>query len=384
MSLPHGISRVTTHPVCYPEPNDANALRYLLFVRVESSDGAVGWGEGITQFAGSTAAAEEIVNELKGHVIGQDPLLNIGIMRDLRKLAWWYSYRGGIAQFALSAIDIALWDLKGKLTGQSLIEMIGSRNGKCPERLPVLASTHAFDGNLDREVARHAEYVKAGYLGVKIGMGKKGEARLGYEIDRDVAFVRDLRSAVGPSAWLMMDRGYSLTWTLDEALRRILAWEEANLKWVEEPFEPWEFQHYRVLRQHVTCLIAGAEREWDRRGYEEVIRSETLDVLGCDVGRVGGISGALQVIEMVEAAGLWFNSHAWSSAINTAASIALSASTPRCLLQELKPDESPMQQELVQEPIMAHQGYVSVSKRPGLGIEVNEAVLAKYAAGKSR
>ena len=373
------IARVTVHPVAYPEPNDCNATRCLTFVRLESADGAVGWGEAITQFPASTRATVELVTGLAETLIGRNPLHNIAIWNDIRRQSWWYSYRGGIANFALSAIDIALWDLKGKLLGQSLLQMIGTRDAPGHIRIPVLASTHAFQSDLQNEVKRHADYVQRGYCGVKIGLGKRGEARLGYEIERDVAFMRDLREALGPHAWIMMDRGQSLSWSLDEAIRRVLAWQEHGLKWVEEPFEPWEFEQFRHLRAHARCMIAGAEREWDYRGYNEAIASGTLDVIGCDVGRAEGITGALGVIKLVEAAGLWFNSHAWSSAINTAASIALSASTQRCLVQELKPDENPMQHELVHEPFIPENGTIAVPTQPGLGVVVDEKVISRYA-----
>jgi L-alanine-DL-glutamate epimerase-like enolase superfamily enzyme len=380
MTDTHRISRITVHPVAYPEPNDSHATRYLTFVRIESNDGAVGWGEAITQFPASTRATAAIITSLAEDLVGKNPLDNIGICHDIRKQTWWYGYRGGIAHFALSAIDIALWDLKGKLTGQSLLRMIGQREASSGAiRIPVLASTHAFQADLCKEVERHARYVEQGYLGVKIGMGKRGAARLGYDLQRDIAFVKDLRAALGPDAWIMMDRGQSLNWTLDGAIRRVLAWQEEGLKWIEEPFEPWEFDHFRKLRQHATCMIAGAEREWDYRGYCEAIGSGTLDVIGCDVGRAEGITGALGIIKLVEAAGLWFNSHAWSSAVNTAASLALSGSTRRCLIQELKPDESPMQHELVREPFVPKDGSIEVPDRPGLGVEINEEVLQRYA-----
>jgi L-alanine-DL-glutamate epimerase-like enolase superfamily enzyme len=372
------IARVNVYPVTYPEPNDNNSMRFLTFVRIESTDGHVGWGEAITQFPGSTRGTVEIINGLVDDLIGKDPTQNIGIWRDIRKQTWWYSYRGGLAHFALSAIDIALWDLKGKIIGQSLIQMIGKRDSTPDTRLPVLASTHVFNSSLDFEVERHARFIRDGYIGFKIGMGKRGDARIGYDVERDIQFVKDLRAAAGPKAWIMMDRGQSLNWTLDETIARVQAWEEEDLKWVEEPFEPWEFEHFRKLRQHCTTMFAGSEREWDYRGYSEVINSGTLDVLGCDVGRAEGITGALGIIRLVEAAGLWFNSHAWSSAVNTAASIALSASTSRCLLQELKPDENPMQHELVDEPFSPQNGTIGVPNKPGLGVTVNEKVLAKY------
>ena len=129
---------------------------------------------------------------------------------------------------------------------------------------------------------------------------------------------------------IMMDRGQSLVWDVGEAIKRTQAFERHDLKWIEEPLEPQDVEGFRTLRRQVTTLIAGGEREWDVRGFQEVIGSGLIDVIGCDIGRAEGITGALAVIGLVEQANVWFNSHAWSSAVNTAASIALSASTPRC------------------------------------------------------
>ncbi len=371
------ISGVTPFGVAYPEPNDDNNIRYLVFVRIEADDGTVGWGEAITMFPGSTRATIHVVEELTELIIGRDPMENVDIWRKLGVHTWWYGYKGGIASFARSAIDIALWDLKGKLLGQPLVNLLG---GAHRELLPVIASTHAFNPSLEYEVERHGRYVREqGYQGVKIGMGKKGEARLGYEIDRDVEFVRLLREAIGPEAMLIMDRGRSLQWTVADAIRRTNLFEEYDLTWIEEPLEPTDVRGFRILRQHCKTLIATGEREWEPHGFREFVAKVDVDVVGCDIGRAEGITGTLKVIEAVEAADIWFNSHAWSSAVNTAASIALSAVTPRCLLQELKPDPNPMQHELVDEPFEQHGGFIAVPRRPGIGVEPKESVLRKYA-----
>lgn len=370
------VRTVATFPVRYPEPNDNGNLRHLLFVRVEADDGTVGWGEAITMFPDATRATEALVAGMAELVVGSDPMENVATWRSIKAATWWYAYRGGPAAFALAAIDIALWDLKGKLLGQPLINLIG---GAHRERLPAVASTHVFDPSLEHEAERHGRYVgEQGYVGVKIGMGKKGGTRLGYDLDRDVEFVRLLREAVGPAAWIMMDRGQSLNWDVAATIRRTNAFEEHDLKWIEEPLEPTDIAGHRHLRQHVKTLVAGGEREWDARGFGDLIATGVVDVVGCDVGRAEGITGALRVIGLVEQADLWFNSHAWSSAVNTAASIALSASTPRCLLQELKPDENPMQHELVDEPFAQRDGWIEVPRRPGLGVDVRESVLEKY------
>lgn len=370
------VKNVTPLSVRYAEPNDGGNQRYLTFVRIEADDGTVGWGEAIVQFRESAHATAALIEGIAELVVGRDPMENVAIWRAIKAKTWWYAYRGGPAAFALSAIDIALWDLKGKLLGQPLINLIG---GAERERVPALASTHAFNGDLSWEVERHAAYVREeGYVGVKIGMGKFGDARLGYEIERDVEFVRLLREACGPDAWIIMDRGQSLKWDLGEAIRRTNEFEQYDLKWIEEPLEPSDIRGFEKLRQHVKCLIGTGEREWDGPGFRAFIETGVPDVVGCDPGRAEGVTGCLKVIEAVEQADVWFNTHAWSSAVNTAAAIALSASTPRCLLQELKPEQNPMQHELTPVPFAQCDGWIEVPRGPGLGVEVDEAVLSKY------
>jgi L-alanine-DL-glutamate epimerase-like enolase superfamily enzyme len=371
------VTGITPFAVSYPEPNDNDNTRYLVFARVEADDGTVGWGEAITQFPGSTAATVRLVEEMAELVVGRDPMENVDIWRRIKAQTWWYGYKGGPASFALSAIDIALWDLKGKLLDQPLVNLLG---GAHRDRLPVIASTHAFNASIEYEAERHGRYVREqGYQGVKIGMGKRGDAHLGYELERDVEFVRLLREAIGPDAMLMMDRGQSLPWTVADAIRRTNAFEEHGLTWIEEPLEPSDIRGFRVLRQHCKTLIATGEREWEPRGFKSFVETGIVDVVGCDIGRAEGITGTLKVIETVEANDVWFNSHAWSSAVNTAASIALSAITPRCLLQELKPDPNPMQHELVDEPFAQSGGFIEVPRGAGLGVEPKEGVLRTYA-----
>lgn len=370
------IARVTPVSVAYPEPNDNDATRYLTFCRVEGEDGTIGWGEAITMWPEACRATEKLIEGMSELVVGRDAMDCIEVWRRLQAHAWYYGYEGGLASYAISAIDIALWDLKGKLLGQPLVRLLG---GAHRERLPVIASTHAFLPSLEEEAARHGGYVRdQGYHGVKVGLGKRGQARLGYEAKRDVEFMRLLREAVGPEAHIMLDRGQSLVWDLAYAIRLTNALEQYGLKWIEEPFEPHEVENFRKLRQHVKTLIGTGEREWTEAGYRRVVSSGIVDVVGCDPGRSGGITGALKVIELVEEAHVWFNAHAWSSAIITAASLALSAITSRCLVFELKPIENPMQHELVANPFEHEGGWINVPTSPGLGVEVIEQVVQKF------
>ncbi len=368
------IAKVESMTLEYPEPNDNNTLRRVTLCRLETDDGIVGWGEAITMWAEACHATEVMIDGLSDLLIGRDPLDQQVISRQVAERAWWFGPEG-IASFARSAIDIALWDLRGKVSGQSLVQMLG---GAVTDRIPVLASTHAFDPSLEVEAERHGAYVRDGFHGVKIGLGKKGDARLGYEYDRDVRFMQLLREAVGPKADIMFDRGQHLKWDVGHAVKLTKKWEEYGLRWIEEPLEPWDVQGFRQIRSHCTSLIATGERCWTTEQYLRLIDTGIVDVIGCDPGRAGGITGFRELILAVEKAQLWFNAHAWSSAIVSAASLALSATSHRVIYFELKPLDNPMQNELVSNPFWHEGGYISPRTAPGLGIDVDEKVVAKY------
>lgn len=371
------IKSVVPVSVGYPEPNDNDATRYLTLCRIETDDGVVGWGESVPMsgsgFPEACRATEAIIEALASTVVNSDPLDNLSTWRRIKSRTWWYGPEG-IAAFALSAIDMALWDVKGKVVGQPLVSLLG---GAVRDRLPASAATHATLEDVHAEADRHGVYVEQGFKGVKVGFSERSGG-LGFDADRDIEFVRLLRAAVGPSVDIMIDRGQSLVWTLDAAIKRIRGMEEHGLLWIEEPFEPHELDAFHRLRERVDTLVATGERKWNAAAYRELIDSGTVDVIGCDPGRAEGVTGFVELVRMAEQAGLWFNAHSWSSAINTAASLAVSALSPRCLYFELKPEENPMQHELVSEPIVQRDGWVEVPRAPGLGVEVNEKVVAKY------
>jgi L-alanine-DL-glutamate epimerase-like enolase superfamily enzyme len=372
------IRSVTPISVRYPEPNDGGAIRHLTLCRIEAEDGTVGWGEAVTSWPDVCRATEAMIQGIAEElVVARDPLDNVDIWRSCRRRAWWYGNRGGISSFALSAIDIALWDLKGKLLGVPVVQLLG---GAHRERLPAITSTHPRSASLEEEADRHARYVTGlGYQGCKLGLGKRGDARLGSDIDRDVELIRLLRERMGHEPMLMWDRGVNtLTWDPSFAIRLTAALEEHGLTWIEEPFEPEDVDSFHRLKSRCSTLVASGEREWNVEGYRSFIATGAADVIGFDPGRAEGITGGRRVIDLVEEAGVWFNAHAWSSAIVSAASLALSLTTPRVLVFELKPEENPMQHELVETPIEATGGFVEPLAGPGLGIEVRESVVESY------
>ena len=371
------IATVEPIPVSYPEPNDFNALRHLCLVKITTEDGVVGWGESITQFPEANFATKAIIEGMAERVIGKDPLENIAIWHQLRDKKWWYGYRGGIASYAVAAIDMALWDIKGKLLNTSVLNLLG---GAVHEKLPVIASCHAHYEDIGAMVEEAQEWVAPGLHGVKVGLGKRGNARLGYEHDRDVEYMKRMREGLGPKAQIMLDCGWNIKWDVMTAVRRVQAFEEHGLTWIEEPLMEWDPEGYRNLRGKTTTLIAYGEKEWDLRGFEEVLATGTVDVVGIDPGRAEGITGFKKATERVEFYKRQSNAHAWSSAICSASSLAVSFSTPSAKLFEFKPLRNPMQHDLVEEPFEHVNGWVYPPTKPGLGIEVKEDVVRHSAS----
>lgn len=370
------IASVEPIPVAYPEPNDFNATRYLCLVKVTTDEGIVGWGESITQFAEANPAVAAIIEGMAELIIGRDPVHTEAIWGAMKQRAWWYGYGGGLASYAIAAIDIALWDIKGKALGVPVVDLLG---GTVHERLPAIASSHAHHESIPEMAAEAQEWLADGLQGMKVGFGKRGDARLGYEHDRDVEYVRAMRESIGADKMLMIDCGIAVTWDVTTAVRRVQAFDEYNLTWIEEPLGAWDPEGYANLRAKTTSLIAYGEKEWTLDGYERVLASGTVDVVGIDPGRAEGITGFKRVADRVEAHRRQANAHAWSSAIVSAASLAVSFASPACKLFELKPLRNPMQHELVAEPIEHVDGWVYPPNRvPGLGVEIQQDVVDRY------
>lgn len=370
------IASIEPIPVAYPEPNDFNATRYLCLVKITTDDGIVGWGESITQFPEANAPVAALISGLAEYVVGQDPVHTEKIWRDLKARSWWYGYRGGLASYAISAIDIALWDIKGKVLGRSVLDLLG---GPVHDRLPAIASSHAHYESIPRMAEEAVEWLSTGMQGMKVGFGKRGDAHLGYDHNRDVEYMRSMREAIGPDKKIMIDCGINVKWDVATAVKRVKAFDEYNLEWIEEPLGAWDPEGYATLRAKTESLIAYGEREWNLNGFESVLATGSCDVLGVDPGRAEGITGFKKVTDRCEFYGRQANAHAWSSAIVSAASVAISFSTSSTKLFEFKPLRNPMQHELVSNPIVHTDGWLYPPKdKPGLGIDIDENVVNRY------
>ena len=269
-----------------------------------------------------------------------------------------------------------MWDLKGKALGRSVCDLLG---GPVHERLPAIASSHAHFESIPEMVEEAQGWLTDGLHGVKVGFGKRGNAHLGYDHDRDVEYVQAMREGLGPDKQLIIDLGIAIKWDVATAVKRVQAFDDFDITWIEEPLGAWDPEGYATLRAKTRTLIGYGEREWNVDGFERVLATGTCDVIGCDPGRAEGITGFKRITERAEAYRRQANAHAWSSAIVTAASLAISFSSPACKVFEVKPLRNPMQHDLVTEPFGTEAGFVHPpTAKPGLGIDVIDAVVDGY------
>jgi L-alanine-DL-glutamate epimerase-like enolase superfamily enzyme len=370
------IKEIKAYPLLAPEPHYKGALRCINLVRIESECGLVGWGECISQMRESAKATATIIED------GFAPLLVGENAEDVERLwnvmlghCWWYGPQG-IAAFAVSAIDMALWDLAGKHFGVPVCTLLG---GRVSDRVVAMGSIIFDFDDIDWSVNEFAWMKDQGYIQVKAGWGMRPDAMFGQNRKADLEMIRRIRETIGDDIELVADMaGHKGIWDPQTAIRRLNELEPYRLRWMEEPLRPRDLEGHRLLRQGVNTPIGTGEQEWTIDGYRRLIDSGGVDVVQMDPGRIHGITGALRAIRLVEAANLQVSAHTWSSALNTAASLHLLACTPHSAGMDFKPHESPLQHDMIGNPWVPEDGYLTVREEPGLGVEIKEDVVESY------
>ncbi len=369
------IGSIRTSVIRYQDTNDADNFRFTVFVRVETVDGLVGWGEGIAMWPEACKATRTLIDEGFAPLLKDAGEITIAEAWDkMRAHAWWYG-EGGIACFAYSALDMALWDIQGKIENKPLYDLLG---GKRHESLPAYACNHVNKATRELNVAEVVAFKEQGFVGGKLGFAKRGLSDIGKAgPDNDVAFIAALREAVGPDYDIIVDIGNGMRWDRQTGIDTTRRMAEYDIGWIEEPFYPTQIDDYRALKAAVNVPIGNGEREFTVSGYQRLIDTGTVDILGVDPARSEGITGFHKIDAACGKAGITINAHAWSSAILTAASLHLSIASPNARLIELKPFKVSIQTDLVDSPIWHKNGVVTPPTGPGLGINVNEALIAE-------
>jgi len=370
------IKSIQAFPLAYPEPHYKGIERYITLARVEGDDGRVGWGECISQFREASRATKTIIEEgFAPLLVGEDCLDVERLWHKMLARIWWYGPEG-IAAFAVSAVDMALWDLKGKALGLPVCQLLGGMlHNKVVAMGSIIFDMEDFGWTLNEFRWMREQ----GYFVVKAGWGMRPEAVFGQDRQKDLEIVREVRGVIGDKLELVVDTpGARGIWDVPTAIQRFRDLEPYRLKWIEQPLPPQDLEGHARLRTAVATPIGTGEDEWNTESYRRLIQSKGVDVIQMDPGRCHGITGCRDVIKLIEAENLQFSAHTWSSALNTAASVHLLAISTQGSCMDFKPHESPMQHELVSDPWVQEKGYLRVRSSPGLGVTVLEEVVRKY------
>ncbi|WP_435102945.1 mandelate racemase/muconate lactonizing enzyme family protein [Halarchaeum sp. P4] len=344
--------------------------RGTTLLRVETDTDHVGWGEAFAPGPIVQATVDELFRD---EVVGMDPF-DVESLAD-RSYTDPYHFGGSVfVQSALSAIDVACWDLIGKELGRPVHRILGGRKR---ETLLPYASTMYFTER-DRPVAEPIEEAVAeGFTAAKI--------KIGTGVEEDVERVRAAREVLGPDARLMVDCNGN--YRPDQAIRSARAIAEYDVTWMEEPVPPENLEGYREVREHVGIPLAAGEAYYGRFAFKRLIDDRLVDVVQPNLARCGGLSEARRIASMANTANVAVRPHIWNSAVGLAAAVQFAASVsdyphtrhvPDPMMVEFDRSPNPLRSELLEDPFDPSGGELDVPQAPGLGIEVDADALERY------
>jgi galactonate dehydratase len=369
--------------------------RRPVLVEIETDAGVSGIGEaGVAYGFGGPAAAAMIQQMCDRLVIGRDPFRIEQIWNDIYDQSFWAKGGGPITFSALSAIEQALWDIKGKALGVPVYELLG---GQLTDRIPVYANGWWTDCWTGDDYARAGEKtVAAGYRGLKLyplGMpdpvtAVRHPARR--TLDRSaVSSIVDrlagLRRGVGPDVDIMLDFGGGLT--TDQTLNVCRRLEEFDILFVEEPADPFTLGALKKISEGTTIPIAAGERFYTRYGFHKLLETYAADIVQPDVCNTGGILEAKKIAAMAEVYNVRVAMHVYGGTLATAAAAQIAACIPNLMVQEFFPyyAQEPNYLEILENPLEAsvRDGFLPIPAEPGLGVTLARARVAPYLYGVS-
>lgn len=386
------ITDIECHVVVVPEP-DAQACSSAqddIVVLVHTDEGITGIGEVDTNPWVARAMIEARGTHcmglgLKEMLLGQDPRCPEALWERMY-IGSAMTGRRGLGICAMGALDMAMWDIRGKAAGVPCWKVMGGarQSSLMPyaSLLPAGRTLEAYRRNLIDQAVRAKE---AGFKAVKLEVCVKGPYTHNGLQESDEAIVQTVaacREALGPQVVVMLDVAY--TWRDAKAALRVLKrLEPFDLFFVETPLAIDNLDGYAFLADHSPIRIAAGEWQNTRFEFIDLIDRGHIDVAQPDVGRVGGLTEAKRVADLAADRGRLIVPHCWKTGIGVAASAQLAAVTPHCPYIEYLPPklcESAIRKELADDGLHMAAGRLALPDRPGLGIELNLEALRKYRA----
>ena len=365
------ISQVEALHLRLPEVKEvADGTQDVVIVRVHTDTGLTGLGEVVSCSYVARAVVEAPRSAPFRHglaeiVRGMDPLDTESALKAMIDGTAWYG-PGGIARHCISGIDMALWDIKGKAAGKPVRQLLSE---SAVEQLPCYASV--LWPNDPGQVAESARrFLAQGYRAVKYGW-----APMGPDPALDAALVKAARDALGPEVELMVDAGR--VWDVETALSRAELFAPYDIAWLEEPLKPFDFAGYAQLAAQSPVPIAAGEALALLEDYVRLIEPGGIHIAQPDLGRIGGVTQGQRLAAYAQAKSVRPVPHAFGTGVLLAAS-AQWASALAAPLTEYTRAPSPLAQNLAHHGMQFKEGLLHLSDAPGLGVELDEAVVAQY------
>lgn len=371
----------------YMSAAGAQVARHALVVEVETDTGLIGIGEAGS--AGGPLVSTQVVieHELKPLLLGEDPLRIEYLWQKMFQRSRQHGRRG-IIMHAISGLDVALWDLVGKVAGLPLYRLLGGYR----DRVEAYASGGFYQEGKD--VAALAEeagsYVSQGYRAMKMKIGRNPSTQTNLRemlplhdtcvvsLEEDLARVAAVRQVLGNEAKLMVD--VNCVWSPALAIRMGRAMEPHNLYWIEEPVATDDIKGSAEVARALGTAIAGYETEVGVYGFRELITQGAVDIIQPDIAWAGGFTECRRIAALAYAHNIMVAPHAFSSALTLVAAMHLLASIPNGLMLEFDQNPHALREQLLKEPIRAENGYVTMPERPGLGVELDPEAIERYRA----
>ena len=342
--------------------------RKICIVKIICDDGIVGWGEAY----GPAPVVKESINYIKQNIIGMNPLESDVIWSTLFRRVHDYG-RSGVFVSAISAIDIALWDIKGKYHKLPVSTLLG---GSYREKIRPYATGLYFSDSktLTDDLCNEAmEYVNEGFKSIKM--------KVGLNIKSDVNNVKAVRNTIGPDIELMIDSNHAYSY--DEALKLSKKLEDQDIKWFEEPLSPEFYDQYSEFKSKSLIPVAAGECEYLRYGFQKLLDKNCVDFLQMDICSCGGLTEAKRISALSSTKGVKVIPHTWGSGIAFYTAINFISNLEpipgRLYMEdayiEYDRTENKIRENIIKDNIMMKDGYISVNDKPGMGVDVDETYL---------
>jgi galactonate dehydratase len=345
--------------------------RNLCFVKVLTDQGIYGWGEAYS--VGPDEATVATIRDFKSWLIGKDP-------RNVEYLwATMYNFTrfpgGAVINAAMSGIEHALWDISGKAAGLPVYMLMG---GKCREKVRVYQSP---GGGTAQQLAENAKRLiaKYGYTAIKMAPHPPGSQSMPWNavVRATAQRAETVRDAVGPDVDVAFD-AHATVFEPIRAFQMAEALKPSRPLWIEEPIRMENVDALQSLKQKIEIPLATGECLYTKFDFREILSKQAADIVQPDICLAGGIMELKKIAGMADAHYVVVAPHNPMGPLATMVNVHFAASTPNFLILEYHPDDASPRKDLIKDPIVAKDGYLSIPDKPGWGYEVNEEAFQHY------